>query len=366
MLLLPEEISITDGLLKSIVNDPEKTAHAINLQYVSDAQPGIRRIKKGRSFKYVYGEKKVSDGRMLERIKKLVIPPAWENVWICRHENGHLQATGLDLKKRKQYRYHTLWSSMRNQTKFYRLYEFGKHVPAIRKQIDRDLSLKGMPLEKVLAAVVALMEETSIRVGSNLYEKLYGSFGLTTLKDNHVKISGSQLTFMFTGKKGIAHRISLKSKKLAHIVQKCKDIPGKELFQYFDDDGQRRQIDSGMVNDYIQKISCCDYSAKDFRTWKGTVHALIAFKELGPAENATQCKKNIVAALDEVATQLGNTRTVCRKYYVHPVITELYENQRLFQYLSDLGNSGKCNRHDLTCEEKVLMKILRKEARSIK
>jgi len=213
----------------------------------------------------------------------------------------------------------------------------------------------------VLAAVVALMEETSIRVGNGLYEKLYGSFGLTTLKDSHVKFDGHKMTFMFVGKKGVSHKISLKSKKLSAIVKKCRDIPGKELFQYIDEAGERRQIDSGMVNDYIQKIAGCDFTAKDFRTWKGSVQALIAFKEIGPAETVTACKKNIVSALDYVAKHLGNTRTVCKKYYVHPLIINLYETGRLQKYLNELGPEGVCKKHDLLCEEKVLMKILKKE-----
>ncbi len=361
MRLLSEDISLSHKILRNIVNDPEKSARAANLQYVSDAQPGIRRIKRGTTFRYLYGKKQINDQQLLTRIKKLVIPPAWENVWICPHDNGHLQATGLDVKQRKQYRYHQVWSVLRNQTKFYRLHDFGKLLPDIREQIDCDLNQKGLPQEKVLALVVALMEETSIRVGNGLYEKLYGSFGLTTLKDNHVKFDGHQMTFMFVGKKGISHKISLKSKKLSAIVKKCRDIPGKELFQYIDQDGQRRQIDSGMVNDYIQKITGCDFTAKDFRTWKGSVLALVAFKEIGPPDNDSGCKKNIVAALDYVARHLGNTRTVCKKYYVHPLIIQLYESQKLHKYLAELGSAGVCKPFDLSCEEKVLMKILRKE-----
>jgi DNA topoisomerase-1 len=362
MLLLSDDITVSPKTLKEIINDAEKTAAAVKLSYVTDTQPGINRIKKGKQFIYVSGNKKVRDESLLNRIKKLVIPPAWENVWICRSENGHLQATGFDLKKRKQYKYHSLWNSLRNHTKFYRLHEFGKCIPSIRKRLEKDLSAKGLPLNKVLAAVVCLMERTSIRVGNNLYEKLYGSFGLTTLKDRHVKIKGASLQFIFKGKKGISHNISIKSKRLAAIVKKCRDIPGKELFQYIDEDGNYRCIDSGMVNAYIKEISGHDFSAKDFRTWAGTVQALIAFRDIGYSETISGTKKNIVSMLDSVAAHLGNTRTVCKKYYVHPVLIDLYEKKHLHKYLSPVPKTNKCETGDLACEEKILMKILEKES----
>src|SRR5690606_23906226 len=329
----------------------------------------------------------------LERIKKLAIPPAWEEVWICSIDNGHLQATGFDVKKRKQYRYHPLWNSLRNHTKFYRLHEFGKAIPLIREKVEKDLSLKGLPVEKVLAAVVCLMEQTSIRIGNSLYEKLNGSFGLTTLKDKHVKISGDKMQFIFKGKKGINHNVSLKSKRLAKIVKACRDIPGKELFQYYDHDGNHKCIDSGMVNDYLKSITGKDFTAKDFRTWSGTVHSLIAFKEIiicsTQEENSdeqitlgrtsrlktqsadknniksltkTEIKSHILAVLDYVAEHLGNTRTVCRKYYVHPAIIDLYENNRLHLYLNQLEDDQNNSIDDqLACEEKLLMTILEKE-----
>jgi DNA topoisomerase-1 len=345
--------------IKQVAKDPEKFARTIHLVYVSDATPGINRVRAGKKFKYVAGNRPLKDKAQLERIRKLVIPPAWENVWICKIENGHLQVTGLDKKNRKQYRYHPLWNEMRNQTKYYRLYEFGKALPAIRLQVEKDLSLPGIPQEKVLATVVSLMERTTIRVGNSLYEKLYGSFGLTTLKDQHVSINGSKLKFIFKGKKGIHHNISIKSKRLANIVKKCRDIPGKELFQYYDHDGNAHSIDSGMVNDYIRKISGSDYTSKDFRTWAGTVHALLAFRELGPAASAAELKKKIVNVLDQVAAHLGNTRTVCKKYYVHPAILTLYEKDKLKKYIDQLDSiEVDDNKAGLTAEEKLLMKIL--------
>jgi DNA topoisomerase-1 len=239
-------------------------------------------------------------------------------------------------------------------------------IPRIRRQIEKDLSRKGLPPEKVLAAVVCLMERTSIRIGNSLYEKLYGSFGLTTLKDEHVRISGSQMRFAFRGKKGVFQNVSIKNKRLAAIVKKCRDIPGKELFQYKDDEGEYRCVDSGMVNDYMQKISGKDFTAKDFRTWAGTVQALMAFKELGYCDTAAGTRKNILSALDTVAKHLGNTRTVCKKYYVHPVILALYESKKLQSYLEELSEMEKCSAMDLACEEKILLKILEKEAASIK
>jgi DNA topoisomerase-1 len=366
MLALTENITIPNRLIKAILHDAEKSAKAANLVYVHGNEPGITRVKKGDEFVYVFGDKKVRDEAVLERIKKLVIPPAWENVWICTEENGHLQAPGLDVKNRKQYRYHPLWNSLRNHTKYYRLHEFGKAIPGIREQVERDLALPGLPVEKVLATVVSLMEQTSIRVGNNAYEKLYGSFGLTTLKDKHVKISGSGIQFIFKGKKGVSHNISLKSKRLAGIVKKCRDIPGKELFQYIDDKGQRHCIDSGMVNHYLKAITGQDFTAKDFRTWTGSVHALLAFKALGGCDTATGIKRNIVAAIDQVADHLGNTRTVCKKYYIHPVLLSLYEDQKLHPYLERLDTMEPGSACGLACSEQLLMTILEKERLTIK
>ena len=424
MLTISEDISLSLRKIKSIKDDPQKSAEAVNLVYVNDQQPGIHRIRKDDQFHYLCGKKKLRDKKTLERIKKLAIPPAWEEVWICSIDNGHLQATGFDVKKRKQYRYHPLWNSLRNHTKFYRLHEFGKSIPLIRQQIEKDLSLKGLPVEKVLAAVVCLMEQTSIRVGNNLYEKLNGSFGLTTLKDKHVKISGDKMQFIFKGKKGVSHNVSLKSKRLAKIVKACRDIPGKELFQYYDHDGNHKCIDSGMVNNYLKSITGKDFTAKDFRTWSGTVHSLIAFKEiticstlennaednakasikdrnndnrkdwrkhsrkkiaeendsqtaanitLDQASSSTttntltkaEIKSHILLVLDHVAAHLGNTRTVCKKYYVHPAIIELYENCRLHPYLNQLDDNETNHADDqLTCEERLLMTILEKEGLS--
>jgi len=356
---LSNDIKIDDKELHKISSDPQATAKAVKLVYVNDSMEGFKRMRNGNSFRYLYKSKPLKDKTELQRIRKLVIPPAWENVWICKLENGHLQATGLDAKKRKQYRYHPLWNQLRNQTKFYRMLQFGHVLPAIRKQVQKDLSLPDFRKEKILAAVVALMERTCIRIGSEAYEKMNGSFGLTTLKDKHVDIKKHQLKFSFKGKKGVEHSIRIQSKKLAKIVKQCRDIPGKELFQYYDEQGNKQSIDSGMVNEYLRQIVEGEFTSKDFRTWTGTVQALLAFKEAGEFENKTDAKRKIVEVLDKVSKHLGNTRTVCKKYYVHPSIVELYENNKLLIQLEKLkvGNENE-DLTGLANEEKILMEIL--------
>lgn len=345
--------------IKRIGKDPAKAAKAVDLIYVSDAEPGIQRIRNKATFDYILNNRKLKNKQQLDRIKKLVIPPAWEDVWICALENGHLQVTGKDGLQRKQYRYHPSWNALRNHTKFFKMAAFGKALPKIRLQLEKDLALPGLPQRKVLAAVISLMQRTNIRVGNSLYEKLYGSFGLTTLKDKHVDINGSELHFTYKGKKGVYHDINIKSKRLAGIVKQCRDIPGKELFQYFDENKERRSIDSGMVNSYIKEISGDDFSAKDFRTWAGTVNAFIAFKDLGFFDTQTETKKKIVEALDNVAKSLGNTRTVCKKYYVHPMIINMYENKTLEKYFADLEKmEANDDEASLTAEERMVMRIL--------
>lgn len=350
---------ISKRKLRSILKDEEKTAKAANLVYVTDKDPGIERRKKGKEFEYYFEDKKVTDDEELLRIKHLVLPPAWEKVWICKKENGHLQATGYDVKNRKQYRYHPNWNALRNETKFYRLHDFGKALPEMRLQLEKDLSAPELGERKVLAAVISLMERTNIRVGNAFYEKEYGSFGLTTLKDRHVKFNGTSVSFSFKGKKGVAHNITMRSKRLARIVKKCRDIPGKELFQYYDADGKRHSIDSGLVNKYIREISNADFTAKDFRTWAGTIQAFLALKSIGCCETVTETKRKIVEALDIVSEHLGNTRTVCKKYYVHPLILTLYESKKLENYIAALEKIEKDdNKSGLSPEEKMVMKIL--------
>lgn len=354
------EIKISRRKLRSITSDNKKSAKAVNLVYVSDKEEGIRRAGTMGSFSYTLNGKEVKDGDTLARIKSLVLPPAWENVWICTNPDGHLQATGTDVRGRKQYKYHSLWTTVRNQTKFFNLHDFGLALPVMRTRLQKDLAKQGLPLEKVLAAVVSLMQCTCIRVGNSMYEKLYGSFGLTTMKDRHVQIKGSEVKFSFKGKKGVSHNITMKSKRLAKIVQQCRDIPGKELFQYYDENGDRKSIDSGLVNNYIKEISGGNFTAKDFRTWEGSLEALHSFKDLGDAETEAATKRNVVAALDSVAKHLGNTRTVCKKYYVHPVIIDLYSAHELNKYLKKIEPETCSTEAELSAGEKILLKILEK------
>jgi DNA topoisomerase I len=337
-----------------------EAARRARLRYVTDSINGISRIKKGNGFAYYFKGQVVKDETELLRIKKLAVPPAWTKVWICPFANGHIQATGLDVRGRKQYRYHAQWSAVRNETKFHRLYEFGKALPSLRLKIEKDLTQKNLSQDKVVATIVSLMERTYIRVGNEDYNKMYGSHGITTLKDNHVEIKGSELKFSFTGKRGIQHAITLRSRRLARMVQQCKDIPGKELFQYLDEEGKRKPVDSGMVNDYIKEGTGGEFTAKDFRTWAGTLNLLRSFCSLGEPGSESECKKKVLQALDSVSEKLGNTRTVCRKYYVHPGIIELYEQNNLTRYLKELEQIEEPDlKTDLTTDEKVLMKILR-------
>lgn len=354
-----ETIELSHKEFLKIDKDYSKAAEVADLIYVSDKDPGITRVKKGTGFTYIYKEEALKDEKQLERIRKLAIPPAWTNVWICAKANGHIQATGFDARNRKQYRYHPLWETLRNETKFHRLYEFGKLLPSLRLRLEEDLARKDLSVDRVIATVVSLMERTYIRIGNNDYEKMYGSYGLTTLKDSHVKIDGDKLKFSFKGKKGIYHNITLRNRRLAKVVEACRDIPGRELFQYIDAEGNRKSIDSGMVNQYIKEATGGDFTAKDFRTWAGTLNILRAFKAMGQCESETDSKKNILAALDEVSHKLGNTRTVCKKYYVHPGIIRLYEENNLDKYLKELDNIEKPDElTGLTSEERVMMKIL--------
>lgn len=342
--------------LEKIGSDPKITAKSVGLRYAANSANGIFRKRQGDSFIYIDKDRKrVRDKDTLERIKKLVIPPAWENVWISPYENGHLQVTGTDAKGRKQYRYHANWNKIRNQSKFYRLRRFAQALPKIRAQVDHDLNRKGMPYEKVVALVVRLIEMTNIRIGNDAYKKLYGSFGLTTLRDKHVKFEDAKVQFEFIGKKGVKHKIRLESRKLANLVRQCKEIPGQELFQYYDDDGRHHSIGSADVNNYLKQITEEDFTAKDFRCWAGSVNALHQFQESEKPVSATQAKRKIVEVLDTVASKLGNTRTVCKKYYVHPTVIAAYENGTIWNYkLEDKIT-------ELNAEEEALVNLLENE-----
>lgn len=325
------------------------------LVYVTAHEPGIARTRLGNSFHYTFRNTRVRDIRTLNRIKALVIPPAWRNVWICRNANGHIQATGIDARGRKQYKYHHEWNRLRDQKKFHRLRSLGERLPALRKKIEADLRRNGLSRDKVLATAVSLIQKTSIRVGNSEYERSNGSFGLTTLKDKHVDVQGASIKFQFKGKKGITQSLSLTNKRLARIVKACRSIPGQELFQYVDRNGHSASIDSGMVNRYIREAVSEDFTAKDLRTWCGSLAMLEALKALPLAERMQDVKKNLVIALDAVSSHLGNTRTVCKKYYVHPGIISLYEAGKLAN-----GRKARTRHEGLSANENYLMEILEK------
>ncbi len=325
------------------------------LRYLRDEGPGIRRVRTGKSFRYLDAEgKPVRDEATLKRIRSLVIPPAWENVWISPLPSGHIQAVGRDAKGRKQYRYHPDYRKIRDTTKFSRMLAFAAALPAIRKQVEQDMQLSGLPKRKVLATVVRLLETTCMRIGNEEYAKQNCSYGLTTLKDNHVQVRGSKVLFHFRGKSGQTQDIELEDPRIAKIVKRCRDIPGYELFQYIDESGESCRIDSSDVNNYLRETTGEDFTAKDFRTWGGTGWAATAFGELGPAANESHAKKSVVEVVKSVAAKLGNRPATCRKYYVHPAVIESYLDGSLFSILKGKQNTAKL--------ERCLVSLLKKHA----
>jgi len=304
-----------------------EAAEDAGLRYVGDDQPGFSRQRKGEEFEYLDTKgKPIRDEQRLLRIKRLAIPPAWTDVWICPTPNGHIQATGRDARRRKQYRYHERWREIRDENKYDRLINFGKALPKIRRRVEKDLVLSGLPREKVLATIVQLLERSLIRVGNEEYARENKSFGLTTMQDRHVDVKGSKLRFRFRGKSGREHEVDVTDRRLAQIVSKVQDLPGQSLFQYLDDEGNVRDITSQDVNEYLREITGEDFTAKDFRTWAGTVLAAIALSAAGQFETKKQAKANIKNAIEAVAKVLGNTPAICRQCYIHPAILETYLN----------------------------------------
>jgi len=340
--------------------DPPAAAKAAGLRYVSDSKPGIRREKKGDTVRYLDAKgEPVEDEATLKRIKSLVIPPAWTDVWICPQANGHLQATGRDARGRKQYRYHPKWRNVRDEVKYERMINFGKSLPTIRAEVDKALKQPGLPREKMLATIVYLLEATMMRVGNEEYARTNKSFGLTTLRNRHVKVDGSDVEFKFRGKSGVYHKIHVHDRRLARIIRSTRDLPGQELFQYIDEEGETHSIDSSDVNEYLRTITGEDYTAKDFRTWSGTVLAALALQEFEKFDSETQAKKNIVRAIESVAEKLGNTPSICRKCYVHPAVLDAYlegsvleaMRERTEQHLSE-------DLHALQPEEAAVLAML--------
>lgn len=300
-------------------------ARTAGLRYVSDRAPGIRRIARNGGFAYVAPSGgRVREERELARIKALAIPPAWTDVWICPHPRGHLQATGRDARGRKQYRYHAEWRALRDGAKFERLAAFARALPALRRRVAADQERPGLPREKVIATVVHLLETTLIRIGNDEYARQNGSYGLTTLRNRHVRIAGARLMFEFVGKGGKRHRIGVRSRRLSRIVRRCRELPGQELFQYVDDGGEAQTVGSADVNGYLREAMGADFTAKDFRTWQATVLTAVHLARMGPAASASESKRNINAAIADTADRLGNTANVCRKCYVHPRVIEAY------------------------------------------
>lgn len=346
---------------------PEESAKQAGLRYVTENQLCFERRKKGKGFTYLDEDgKTIKDEKLVERFNSLVIPPAWENVKICKTNNGHIQATGRDAKGRKQYIYHDKWEEIRNETKFHRMYEFGKSLPSIRKKISGDLRKRNLSKEKVLAIIVTLLEETLIRIGNEEYARKNKSYGLTTLRDKHIEVEGSQLRFYFNGKSNKEVQVSMSDRRLAKMVKACQDIPGQQLFQYLDDEGKRQPISSGEVNDYLREITGTDFTAKDFRTWGGTIIASEVLYEMDEFNDVKKGEKNIIKAIKTVSKALNNTPAICKKYYVHPAIWDAYLNGSLIKEMKKAENRfGKkeLKREQLDIEEAAVLSILKKSIR---
>ena len=339
--------------------EPAASARAAGLRYVSDQSPGLRRKRAGKGFTYVdSGGRTLRDAETIDRIKRLAVPPAWTDVWICPDPRGHLQATGRDVRGRKQYRYHARWREVRDAVKYDRMLAFAESLPKIREQTDRDLERPGLPREKVLATIVRLLEDTRIRIGNDEYRKENGSYGLTTLRNRHVNVIGAEVRFTFRGKSGKQHTIELHDRRMARIIKRFLEIPGQELFKYVDSDGEVKAIDSADVNEYLHQITGEDFTAKDFRTWAGTILAARFLREAAEAMNTRGAKKHIVRAIARVAEELGNTAAVAKKGYIHPAVIAAY----LSGGLEPISEKDDPDPYRLSAEERSLLALLGKAA----
>jgi DNA topoisomerase-1 len=309
------------------------SAQAAGLRHVSDAQPGIRRLRSGRGFRYVGVDgQAIREPAELRRFRSLAIPPAWTEVWICPSPRGHVQATGRDAKGRKQYRYHPVWQAVRDETKYSRLIAFAEALPALRTRVAEDLARPGLPRAKVLATIVDLLETSYIRVGNDEYARTNGSYGLTTLESTHVKVEGCTVRFQFRGKSGKEHVVNIRDRRVARIIRRCQSLPGQILFQYQEEAGELRTVDSEDVNEYLREIAGADFTAKDFRTWAGTVLAAATLARAEPPHSEAEAKREVAGAIKEVAARLGTTPAVCRRAYVHPAILQAYQDGTLRSY----------------------------------
>jgi len=362
---------LTRAEILDLPSDPVESAEEAGLRYISDAGPGIRRRRSGRGFSYIGTDgQPIRDSRLVERIRALAIPPAWEDVWISPTRRGHIQATGRDARGRKQYRYHPRWHTVRDEVKYGRMLAFAEALPEIRERTAADLRRQGLPREKVLAAVVRLLEKTMIRVGNEEYARDNESYGLTTMEDEHAEVSNRRVVFRYRGKSGKEHEATLEDPRLARIVRRCQELPGQRLFQYEAEDGSTDDIDSNDVNDYLREITGQDFTAKDFRTWAGTVLACMALQEFEAFESDAEAKTNVVAAVKRVAELLGNTPAVSRSSYIHPDILDSYLDGSMLESLrqraaDELADTG----HQLLPEEAAALGLLQarlaREARQL-
>jgi DNA topoisomerase-1 len=341
------------------LDDPQVSAEEAGLRYVTDTMPGVRRRRAGKGWTYAGPDgERITDPDRIAWFRRLAIPPAWRDVWISPIKRGHLQTTGRDARGRKQYRYHPRWRAVRDEAKYGRLIEFARALPRIRRRTEKDLRRRGLPREKVLALVVRLLEETLIRVGNDEYVRDNRSFGLSTLRDRHVRVRGSDVRFSFRGKGGKEHEIGFRDRRLARLVKQCQEIPGQELFQYYGPDGRRIDVTSGDVNDYLREICGEEFTAKDFRTWAGTVAAAMALQEFLEIDDEAGRKKAIVAAIERVAEQLGNTPSVCRSCYVHPEVLDRYLDGTMVDALSRRATGAGHGAHALRPEEAAVLGLL--------
>jgi DNA topoisomerase-1 len=355
------ELAMLNLTAAEAIVDVKDAAEYAGLTYVSDDKPGIRRKRSGKGFRYeAAGGGTVKDAATLKRIKALAVPPAWTDVWICSKASGHIQATGRDARSRKQYRYHARFREVRESTKYHRMLAFAENLPAVRRWVQRHLALRGLPREKVLATVVHLLETTLIRVGSDEYARTNKSYGLTTLKNRHVEVDGSALKFNFKGKSGKIWKLNVRDRRIAKVIRACQELPGQELFQYVDEDGENRSVTSSDVNAYLREITGEDITAKDFRTWHGTVLAALALQEFEKFDGRAGAKRNVRDAIQKVAARLGNTPTICRKCYVHPEIINTYiEGELLLQTKRKVEEELRADLAALTAEEAAVLTLLR-------
>jgi DNA topoisomerase-1 len=348
----------------ALEKEERQDARAAGLRYVTDASPGIGRIARADSFRYVDPSgRPIKDEETLERIRKLSVPPAWTAVWICTIENGHLQATGRDARGRKQYRYHLKWRRVRAGTKFERMVQFGEALPMLRKKAMEDMALPGLPLEKIVATIVWLLDKTLIRVGNDEYARDNGSYGLTTFRSKHVEVSGSTMHFDFRGKSGKVHSVDVRDPRAARIVRQCRDLPGYELFQYVEENGERRTVGSEDVNEYVGEATGQDFTAKDFRTWAGTVLCAVALCRCGPQKSVEGSKHSLNDAVGAVAATLGNTPAVCRSSYIHPSLVEAYLDGTFAQRWQARPSRARA-KYRLRPEEAATLVFLKRRARS--